>query len=227
MNQLASPQRRERLAALGVSDELFEKAITYATSEAKRNTGYDAPSMPGITFWSRANRYLAEELTDRDKLREPWKWTSRDSILRVVHPSGSHAITAISGEGPVGDLKASKQPRSKNPKGSAVARLVEANSQYVEPNGQIALASRDGIQFGRELDDIPLWFFLYRRTKEGLVKAELSLPVRMEGMYVTHWHERIPLLLPDIDPGVNLSLDAPDEGVVQPEVPVQRRKREA
>lgn len=87
----------ERLQQLGVTTKLFRDALDQAASDARMCTAFDAPSMPGITFWSRTNRYLAEQLTDPKEQTPVWKYTTRDSILRVVHPTGSHAITAVSG----------------------------------------------------------------------------------------------------------------------------------
>ncbi|MFL4910888.1 hypothetical protein ACJ6WF_49325 [Streptomyces sp. MMS24-I2-30] len=192
-----------------MTKKLFQDALSQATSEARMCTELDAPAMPGITFWSRANRYLAEQLTDPKKQDPVWKYTRRDSILRVVHPAGSHAITAVSGAGGVGDPDS--KVRSKNPKGRVMAQLVEDNVKF-ERSGQAVIASRDEIVFGGELDSMPLWFLLYGRTEDGRLVAELSLPVKMEGKYVNEWSERIPLFTGE-DPGFDLGLlDSPDEG---------------
>ncbi|MGW0771777.1 hypothetical protein [Streptomyces sp. NPDC002676] len=207
-----------RLAQLGVNKQIFVDALEWAAAQARMCTEFDAPSMPGITFWSRANRYLAEHLTDRkylaghlrdvNKSSSPWKYTRRDSILRAVHPAATHAITAISGCGGIGNLE--QAVRSKNPKGRAMAVIVENNAKFERRTGQGVLQSRDDIEFGGELDEMPLWFLLYERTTAGLA-AELSLPVKMEGRYVNEWSERLPLFtLPD--PGVDIELlDAPDD----------------
>jgi hypothetical protein len=219
-----APSRRsvpERLATLGVSIDLFEEATAYAAEQARLNTDFDAPAMRGITFWSRVNRRLAEQLTDPTKTDPPWQRTRRDSILRVIHPGLTHAITAISGEGGVGDVD-NPRVRSKNPKGQVMARLVEENSFYVEAHGQSVLATRDEVEFGRELESMPLWFFLYKQTNTGL-KAELSLPVKMDGKYVNQWHERIPIPL-HVDPGFDVSMrDRPDTGPA-PQVDVEPRE---
>ncbi|MFF8234755.1 hypothetical protein [Streptomyces caelestis] len=198
-----------RLEQLGVTKKLFQNALDQATSDARMCTEFDAPAMHGITFWSRTNRYLAEQLTDPEEQSPVWKYTTRDSILRVVHPTGSHAITAVSGAGGVGDPDS--KVRSKNPKGRVMAQLVEDNVKY-ERNGQTVIGSRDEFEFGGELDSMPLWFLLYGRTEDGRLVAELSLPVKMEGKYVNEWNERIPLFTGE-DPGFDLGLlDSPDDG---------------
>ncbi|MEV4184343.1 hypothetical protein AB0J28_23250 [Streptosporangium canum] len=188
-----------RLAQLDFSIDLFHGALDLAAADVRNCTDFDAPAMRGFMFWSRTNRYLAEALDP-----EGWGRTSRDSILRMIHPSMSHAITAISAEGGVGNLK--RRVRSKNPKGSAMARLVEKN-------GQLALLTHDEVLYGRELDQIPTWCLLYKRDK-GTIVAELSLPVKMHGKFIDEWRERIPLLLPDMgDPGANIALlDDPGDG---------------
>ncbi|MFD9064655.1 hypothetical protein ACFVZ3_24385 [Kitasatospora purpeofusca] len=188
----------ERLAQLDLSVDLFHVVLDLAAADARSCTDLDAPAMQGVTFWSRTNRYIAEALT-----LEGWEYTRRDSILRTIHPSRSHVVTAISAAGGVGDLTATV--RSKNPKGPKMAQLVERNGQFL-------LLSRDEVIYGRELDDIPTWCLLYKR-EEGKIVAELSLPVKMNGKFVDEWQERIPLHLPDLgDPGVDIALlDGPGD----------------
>ncbi len=206
MQNLESSQRR--LAQLDVASGVFHTSLERAIADVRSCTDFDAPMMGGVMFWSRANRYLAEALDPQG-----WVHTSRDNILRMIHPTGTHAITAISGVGGVGNVRT--PVRSKNPKGPVMARLVEIN-------GQFALMSRDEILFGRELEDIPTWFLLYQ-WREGVLSAELSLPVKMNGKFVDEWQERIPLSLPDLgDPGADISLlDEPDDDEGGPEVQVE------
>lgn len=189
----ADPQwNTRRLAQLDLSTDLFYEALDLAAADVRSCTDLDAPGMRGYMFWSRSNRYIAEALGPQE-----WDRTSRDSILRMIHPSRSHCVTAISAEGGVGDLEA--HVRSKNPKGKAMARLVERN-------GQFAMMSHDEALYGRELDEIPTWCLLYKR-ENGTLIAELALPVKMNGKYVDEWLERIPLDLPDLgDPGADISL---------------------
>ncbi|MEU9502622.1 hypothetical protein [Streptomyces sp. NPDC048196] len=190
------PQRQvNQLAQLGVSTDLFTVVLSMALEDVRSCTDFDAPAARGFLFWSRANRYLAEVLVP-----DGWGRTSRDSILRVIHPDRTHAITAISAEGGVADLK--KQVRSKNPKGPAMARMVEKN-------GQLSFMSHDELLYGVELDQIPTWCLLYRRDSREIL-AELSLPVKMNGKFVDEWLTRIPISLPPMDaPGFDISLDAP------------------
>ena len=210
-----------RLAELDLSNDMFWKVLDLAAADVRTCTDLDAPAARGFLFWSRANRYLAEEL-----IPEKWRYTRRDSILRVIHPSGSHCVTMISGEGGVGDLN--KSVRSKNPKGAAMARVVEINERL-----GTALFSRDEALYGRELDQIPTWILLYKRVKgkkakngqkamKGKIVAELSLPTQMEGKYVNQWAERHPINVSGLDdPGTDINLlDFPGGGGEGPEVQV-------
>ncbi|MFJ3841107.1 hypothetical protein ACIPY6_37170 [Streptomyces sp. NPDC090054] len=200
--QNLDPQRRdERLAELDFSNDLFHLALDLAAEDVRRCTDMDAPSMRGTTFWSRTNRYLAEQLIPLG-----WERTARDNILRMIHPDRSHVVTAISAAGGVGDLKATV--RSKNPKGPKMARVVEMNVQ-------LAVMTRDEVRWGRELEEMPTWCLLYKWDKDkGALAAELSLPVKMNGAFVDEWLERIPLDLPGLDgPGVDVALlDDPGDG---------------
>ncbi|MFJ4189482.1 hypothetical protein [Kitasatospora sp. NPDC089509] len=197
MQNLSGDWREERLAQLDFTIDLFHESLDAAGDEVRRCTDYDAPAMRGTTFWSRTNRFIGEK-----KAKEGWDYTTRDSILRTIHPSRSHAVTAVSAAGGVGDLK--KKVRSRNPKGPKMARIVERN-------GQFAFMSRDAVLYGRELDEIPTWCLLYKWEKDRLL-AELSLPIKMNGKFVDEWLERIPLDLPDLgEIGVDVNLlDAPE-----------------
>ncbi|MFD5397895.1 hypothetical protein ACFWJW_27240 [Streptomyces sp. NPDC127097] len=206
MAELDPQQHAQQLAELDVSADLFTLVLSMALEDVRGCTDFDAPAARGFLFWSRANRYLAEVLVP-----DGWGRTSRDSILRVIHPDRTHAITAISAEGGVADLN--RRVRSKNPKGPAMARMVEKN-------GQLAFLSRDEVEYGVELDQLPTWCLLYKR-EEGIMQAELSLPVKMNGKFVDEWLTRIPISLPPMDdPGFDISLDEPgdDQG---PEVVVE------
>lgn len=189
----------QRLTELDFTIDLFERALGQAAADVRGCTDFDAPAAPGFLFWSRSNRYLAEALSPAG-----WERTSRDSILRMIHPTRSHAITAISADGAIGDLDG--KVRSKNPKGAAMARLVEVN-------GQLSILSRDEVLYGVELDQLPTWCLLYKREM-GSVSAELALPEKMNGKYIDQWTERIPLNLPDLgDPGSDIALlDSPPDG---------------
>ncbi|MFJ7413025.1 hypothetical protein ACIQWZ_19735 [Streptomyces sp. NPDC098077] len=171
----------QRLGELDLTTLALHKALSGGSADARMCTEMDAPGMAGYAFWSRSNRALREHLA-----REGWTYTNSQSILRTIHPSGAFAITAVSGSGSVGDENAdfSGAVRTKNPKGSAIAKLVQRNHEQL-PLFSIGMPHKKG-----EATDIPTWFLLYKSSKEGLT-FELSLPVDMHGKNVDTWRERI------------------------------------
>jgi hypothetical protein len=172
----------QRLKELGLTPEDLHRALAGGSAEARLCTDMDAPGMAGYAFWSRSNRTFRERMAPKG-----WTYSNSQSILRTIHPSGAFAITSVSGSGMVGEEAASfsGDVRTKNPKGSAVAKLVERN--YV----QLPLPVFDvAVESEVEVNDLPTWFLLYKSSKEGL-SFELSLPVQMHGKHVDTWRERI------------------------------------
>jgi hypothetical protein len=203
----------QRLNELGLVPEDLHRALAGGSAEARLCTDMDAPGMAGYAFWSRSNRTFRERM-----VLKGWTYSNSQSILRTIHPSGTFAITSVSGSGMVGEEEAgfSGDVRTKNPKGSAVAKLVERN--YV----QLPLPVFDVVVESEvEVNDLPTWFLLYKSSKEGL-SFELSLPVQMHGKHVDTWRERIIL---DDNPfrGAEFDIKRLDEvpSVAPVEVPVE------
>lgn len=172
-----------RLRELDLTPEDVHRAIAGGLAEARLCTEMDAPGMAGYAFWSRSNRTFRERMTPN-----AWSFSNAQSILRTINPSGTFAITAVSGSGMVGEEAAdfTGDVRTKNPKGSAVAKLVEQNFK------QLPLFSvfDEEMESEVEVNDLPTWFLLYKSSNAGLM-FELSLPVQMHGKYVDSWLERI------------------------------------
>ncbi|MFD7404062.1 hypothetical protein ACFV7R_15605 [Streptomyces sp. NPDC059866] len=204
----------QRLHSLGLVPNDIYTPLGKASAEARLATELDSPGMAGYTFWSRCNRFFREQMQEK----AGWGYSNSQQILRCLHPSEDFAITAVSASGPVGDENASWSGaiRTKNPKGPAVARLVQRNEE------QLALFSVPGLRAeAPDVSELPTWFLLYKSTKEGL-SFELSMPVQMHGKYVDTWRERI--ILPD-NPfrGPEFDIKRLDEVVedVAVEVPVE------
>lgn len=178
----------ERLNTLGLVPEDIYLPLGKASAEARLATELDSPGMAGYTFWSRCNRFFREQMMQEQR---GWTHSNSQQILRCIHPSGRFAVTAVSASGSVGDEGASWSGdiRTKNPKGPAVAKLVQRNGE------QLALFHFPGQRLETpDINEIPTWFLLYKSSKDGL-SFELSLPVEMHGKYVDTWRERI--ILPD------------------------------
>jgi len=219
----AGPAVTTRLADLGLTGSDLKDPLRRALADARLCTDLDAPGAAGFIFWTRANRYLREQLKPRK-----WGWTSRDNILRTIDPENSFTITATSGAGDIGCDRG--RVRTRNRKGSAVDQLVRYNRHVhgggiwtVQPLWQEAAP-----QF--EPGMLPTWFLLYQLDDDG-IRCELSLPIDMDGSLVNRWREHI--LLPTISPGgggpvvggIDLITDPDDEdpGDEGPDVPVERR----
>lgn len=187
------PEALDRLRALGFEPEDIYQPLGEAAAEARLCTDMDSPGMPGYVFWSRTNRFLRER-----KVREGWRYSNAQTILRCIHPSGDFAVTAMSGYGRVGDKAARYlgDVRTKNPKGAAIAQLVGNNELVLFP-----LPGRPDNE--ADVNDIVTWFLLYKSDSNGL-SFELSLPREMHGKYVDTWRERIilpenPFIGPEFD----------------------------
>ncbi|MER5948269.1 hypothetical protein ABT127_19655 [Streptomyces sp. NPDC001904] len=198
-----------RLRELGLTPKDVRRAIEGGLAEARLCTDMDAPGMAGYAFWSRSNRTFRERMT-----LNAWTYSNSQSILRTIHPSGAFAITAVSGSGMVGEEAAdfSGDVRTKNPKGSAVAKLVERNSGQMSLFPELDEIEEEEI----EANDLPTWFLLYKSSKAGLM-FELSLPVRMHGKHVDTWLERIIL---DDNPFLGAEFDIKRLDEIPPAAPV-------
>ncbi|MEW1719623.1 hypothetical protein [Streptomyces sp. NPDC093109] len=204
----------QRLAELDLTPKALHKGLAGGSAEARMCTDMDAPGMAGYAFWSRSNRALREHLT-----REGWTFSNSQSILRCIHPSGTFAITAVSGSGRVGDENAdfSGSVRTKNPKGPAMAKLVQRNHEQLP---LFALADNRK-QEEPEVNDLPTWFLLYKSSRDGL-SFELSLPVEMHGKNVDTWRERV-ILSENPFLGAEFDIKRLDEvaSIIPVEVPVK------
>ncbi|MGY3515256.1 hypothetical protein ACVMYR_02940 [Micromonospora sp. PTRAS2] len=195
-----------RLADLGLTRQDIDRALYGASADALLCTDLDAAGAKGFIFWSRANRYLREEVLPRG-----WSWTNRDAVLRAIHPDGSFAITALSGSGQVGVARG-RGVQTKNPKGSSIAQLVRFNRSVLGgPRNAEPIPLWDDAGDAFEPGMIPTWILLYKWTVLGIV-SELSLPTDMLGKTVNRWKEHI-LLGPVTPPGgsgIEVDLDMPD-----------------
>lgn len=187
------------LPDLGLTAEIVHRALFAAVTDAQLCTEADAPTASGFILWTRANRYLREELV-------PAGWTiqQKDLILRTIHPSETFAITAISASGDVGQIGA-RNVRAKNPKGAAVKRVVDKNGTAPFVFGDPRV---DDVPV--EDEDIPTWFLLYK-WQEGVIHTELSYPIDMSGSFVDKWKPRL-LINPLEVTGFSHDIDDPGSG---------------
>jgi hypothetical protein len=192
----------QRLGQLGLTEAALRRPLEIARADALLCTELDAPGAPWYVFWSRANRYIREHLIPLG-----WGWSNRDSVLRTVHPEGEFAFTAMSGAGQVGIPDG--MPRTKNPKGAAIATIVRYNfAKFGGPRNSQVIPGLEMPEPRFPSDMLPTWFLLYKWTADGIM-LELSFPSDMVGSAVNKWREHI--VIPRIDfengPGTDLDVD--------------------
>lgn len=192
-------QALDRLAELGLSYPLIERAMVRADAEARMVTGLEPPTAEGITRYNKANRFLREEL-----MPEGWDYDNSQNFCRTIHPDRAFAIVASSGDEGTGVWIPGQSPSTKYRKGETTARAVEANNQ---------LAFDLGGDFSTG-DDLPtpeaVWYLLYRITPEQIF-IELSFPSAITGGQIVDWRERIILDPIDRTPSP-LTGQRPDDG---------------
>ncbi len=171
----------DRLAELGLSVEIVERAVRRADAEASMCTRLDPPIMEGLTRWGRMNRFLREEL-----IPAGWRCDNPHNLPRTIHPSGEFAIVATTGDDLTGlvDLL----PATKYTKGYATFRAVEINEQLALDFDDFDLGPDDGQATVN--GDLLTWLMLFHVDEDGF-RIELSLPDAIVDGRITSWAERI------------------------------------
>lgn len=192
-----------RLHDLGLTADLFIRALQRADAEAKHTTGLEPPTAAGTIRYLKTVRFLREELVPLG-----WDIDNHKNFCRTIHPSHHFSIVTSSGDEFTGEDVPGKVPCTKYPKGDLTALAVQQN------------ADQGVLDLGEEFDEPSIepaeleniWFLLQRATPE-YIYAELSLPTRIEDGMITDWDERI--ILPWIfreEPGPTTATEEPPAG---------------
>lgn len=171
----------ERLAALGLDVEVLSDSLMSGVQGARNVSPHHPVTARGYVLWADSVGALRSSLTARG-------WTNDDrlNVPRVVSPDGEHALVIMGGNDSTG--------RSLDFAPGLARRRGPATHRAVEVNGQLEL-----FKWGATpaTEDIRTWVLLYRWSRaEPVIRAELSLPSRMDKGDVVAWKERI--LLPEI-----------------------------
>jgi hypothetical protein len=190
----------DRLAELGLTVDLIERAIMRAAAEAATCTAFDPPIMAGFMRYGRTVRFLREELVPQG-----WDYDSPRNFCRTISPNREFAIVSTSGDEATGYPE--QTPTNKYPKGYATAQAVDTNGQL-------------GFDFdGLSVEEPPLgddqlatWFLLYQIDGD-VIRAELSLPSAMDEGSISDWEERIilPAFSPNAEPDAERPRDDNDD----------------
>lgn len=190
----------DRLAELGLTVDIVERAILRAEAEAATCTAFDPPMMAGFIRYGRTVRFLREELVPQG-----WHYDSPRNFCRTISPDREFAIVSTSGDAATGHPELT--PTTKYPKGYATAQAVDTNGQLRFDFDDLVIEeplSGD--------NHLATWFLLYQIDGD-VIRAEISLPSAMDGGSISEWEERI--ILPDIslnaEPGAERPGDDDDD----------------
>lgn len=182
------PSPKSLLDQIGVTMEILRDAVLAGEQERYNCTPNDVPMMSGTLGWGRTLRTLRDLLA-------PLGWVKDDSgSFSVRRSDGKVQIIVQTGDERTG-LPADVEPRSKNPKGDAVATVVRGNAQL-----------RFGFMDGEPRRDpgVETWILLIASI-DGEARSELSLPFETDAQdgRITGWRYRIVLppipFRPDFD----------------------------
>ncbi|SFS17005.1 hypothetical protein SAMN04487846_3423 [Microbacterium sp. cf046] len=176
-----TPKTREELAGylspLRLAAEVFEHAVAAGAAESRTYSKGAPKSAPNMTRWFRTVEYLHDELM---LLKLDWKRSDPENLPYFSQAKLNLGLITSSGDEFTG--VAWGTPSTKNPKGSAFAKRVDAN-------GLSALIPHQTAD-GAEIDVKYLWILLYNE-RDGMVYLELSRPKSMAGKQIDSWLERI------------------------------------
>lgn len=156
---------RSRLADLGLEEDDLWAAIQFGVAEASRSTDSEPTNAPGFIRWAKTTGKLRELLTIRG-------WTRRDeaNYPTALGPDGKVAVAVVSGDANTGT---EHDPQSRQPHGSATEHVINRNQlQFADFHPTMPRPDHQGAD--------QTWCLVYYEDEEtGEVRAELSIPIRM------------------------------------------------
>jgi hypothetical protein len=207
--------RRLRELSDALTTDVLIEAVTRAQAAWAACTRHHPRSFAGIASWAEGIRTLRDQLT-------PFNWSSEDDRgqPRAVDPEGILAITVLSGDEITGKV-GQGQPRTKTGHGPATIEFVDTNA-YLWP--QWESEARASLERERILEKNTWVLLMYRDTKLGQVRCELSHPTGMDGENrIISWSERIilpPVEFEPIPENVTMN-EGPDDGEIT--IDIKRR----
>ena len=194
-------QRRNRLAALGLTEEILQTAVQYGHSFVVSCTPDHPPTSAGFYGWSEATFKLRQLLAPVG-----WHASNEGNLPFTVNPSNKLAIMTASGNEFTG-REDGEEPRTRSSKGSHTKKAVRVNLAHTLFGDirKLPEVIEQGNDNGRQT-----WILLvYRDIEASEVRSELSRPIKMDEIgKVIGWSERV--ILQPI-PFVNDVVKVPDE----------------
>jgi hypothetical protein len=201
-----------RLMELGVPVEPLQRAVQAGHVARITCTDSDPPQSPGTDAWRYTVRAIRDELCPRG-----WRKTDPNNFSLTINDARQINIVVESGDA-LTRLKHGS-PKTKSLKGLYVEAATMRNN--LEADLFPETVSGDLRRVAAILE-YPTWIFLIYITNEEY-RAELSLPVAMEGEHITDWSERI--FVPDPEEPFGIRSGKPDIGPQGPDIDVPVRRR--
>ena len=175
----------DSLAQLGITLPPLLSALEAGRLFVATRTENSTNAGAGIGKWDAITEKLREEL---NSLR--WRKREPGNFALTVHPSGEWAIAVVAGNEATG-LSTGSTPSNGSALGDGRIKAINENEAiYVQ-------SELPGMKAVR----LTTFFLLHHTDHSGTIRAELSLPVRAQGGYVTKWHSRI--ILPTSSPTID------------------------
>jgi hypothetical protein len=201
-----------RLMEIGVPLEALQRAVHSGHVARITCTDNDPPQSPGTDAWRYTVRTIRDELCSRG-----WRKTDPNNFSLTINDARQINIVVESGDA----LTRQKHgvPKTKSLKGL----YVEAATMRNTLEGDLFPETvADDLRRVAAILEYPTWIFLIYITDEEY-RAELSLPVAMEGEQITDWSERI--FVPDPEEPFGIRSGKPDVGDQGPDIDVPVRRR--
>lgn len=203
--------RRLHAMSLGVDD--FTEAILRGDMEARSCTPFEPTTAPGWSRYSKTVGALRERLVSRG-----WEIDDDRNWPRVVHPSGSFALSVATGNELTGDPDPRVKPSTRYPRGPATRDAVRTNHEQLSfaMVDDLVRAGVPGIsRHGR------VTYMLLICAQGDTIRAEVSCPSAFadDGRRPVDWSERI--ILPEIEGGSDVPRTLPAPTPI--DVDVRRR----
>jgi hypothetical protein len=213
---------RAELDALGLTLEVLATAREAWDRAAASATAFEPVTSPGTKGWIAGIGALRENLSIAP-FRD-WEAANRRNLPLSINRKKSIALTATSGDPWTGWLDPQgREPTTKNPKGLVLTEAVGSNAKQLALLDDAYMRRSDGKPYKMTGEPLPLTYLLLVFNSDVDMKAELSLPRKIDDGEIVAWEKRI--ILPKMPRGPALPAKRQDQGDMGDviDVPVLRR----
>ncbi|MCV2886534.1 hypothetical protein OE749_17695 [Aestuariibacter sp. AA17] len=180
-----SEAAKSKLAELGLSREILERAIQEGLFQFKKVTKLHPVTAGGSRAWEEVNASLREQLL---QTQAGWNMSHEKGLTLTFNKSLGVNIVVTSGDRHTGIKEGF--PKTKNTKGASTQNYVGVNySLFGDDEDVVSI-------FQEKIDKTETWVLLYHiDTALKQVRFELSLPSGMSGsngkIRIDSWEQRI------------------------------------